>query len=225
MSPSMTAAVDYRDSTIRGDSTWQDSDAVGGTATIRNSGSIKAQFGYHVKPVAPDSLHLPWSWDLRCEDSIIYPYTLTQHGISYTERDIDDVPSNPPGLLDSLRRLAEAAISIPDTPWVLRRFHRRLPENMIQSDEFSLSVFPEPSYSALRIRLAIPIQREYLTVVLHDLQGRNRAVLYSGVPDLSPLDIQWNWAKQDEVQFGPGVYIIEAALGEKKIQAKTTLVR
>lgn len=85
----------------------------------------------------------------------------------------------------------------------------------------ALSAGPNPSRGAVRVTLALPADVRSVRVTLHDVAGRELAVLASGALPAGRHD--WSWDGRDTLgrRVAPGLYLVRAVAGE---QARTSRV-
>lgn len=89
----------------------------------------------------------------------------------------------------------------------------------------ALSAGPNPSRGAVSVRLALPADERSVRVTVHDVAGRELAVLASGALPAGRHD--WSWDGRDR-RGGPvaaGLYLIRVAAGEQVRSSRVVLSR
>lgn len=89
----------------------------------------------------------------------------------------------------------------------------------------ALSAGPNPSRGAVRVTLALPADERDVRVSVHDVAGRELALLSSGA--LAAGRHSWNWDGRDPrgVPAAPGVYLVRARTGEQMRTGRVVVAR
>ena len=90
---------------------------------------------------------------------------------------------------------------------------------------FALSAGPNPSRGAVRVALALPSAERALRVTVHDVAGRELAVLTDGAVTAGRHEWIWDGRDARGARAAPGLYLVRAAAGERVRTGRVVLVR
>lgn len=88
----------------------------------------------------------------------------------------------------------------------------------------TLSIAPNPFNPTTTISLGVP-QRAHMRVAVHDIAGREVAVLVDRALDAGTHDVAWRGRDASGSPVASGVYFVRSAIGDARMTRKITLIR